>query len=202
MSETGARTEHGEPHDGDTLEQPLASTGGRGGGRFLHRLVLGLVAGLVVWGTGAGLVLWWQPGRFVQLGVIAVVVVVALLIPRRHVDRILAAFGGLVLIAALFYLPSYLMTTEVEFTIRSTDRDSSREHYLVHTDRGADGPTDPGETFENVDAPLLWKVNSSDVQGQAESLKGRRVRARVFGVRFADLSRYRNIIWLEAVDAG
>ena len=184
----------------DTIEQPLPSEVAAKKGGFFRRLFLWLFVGLVVWVVGAGLVLWWQPNRFIQLGVIAVAVVVALLIPKKHLDRILAAFGCLLLIAALFYLPSYLMTIEVEFTIRDADRDSSREIYLVHTDRGAKTETDPGETFQNVDAPLLWKVNSSDVQGQVESLKGRRVRAGVFGIRFADFSQYRNVIWIEPID--
>ena len=143
-----------------------------------------------------------MPGRLVQVGLIAVAVVGALLIPSRHFDRILAAFGVLVVFAALFYLPSYMLTTEVEFTIRNTDRDSSREIYLIHSDYGAKAEAEPGESFQNVDQPLLGKVNSSDVQGQAESLKGRRVRARVFGFRIADFSKYRNVIWIEPIDAG
>ena len=184
----------------DTIEQPLPSEAKRKKGGFFRKLWIGLVVGLFVWVAGAAAVLWWQPGRLMQGAVIAAVVVVALLIPRRHFDRILAAFGCLLAIAALFYAPSYLMTTEVEFTIRNTSRDTGSELYLVHTDRGAKESSDPGETFKNVDAPLLWKVNSSDVQGQAESLKGQRVRARVFGIRVADFSKYRNIIWIEAVD--
>ncbi len=181
----------------DTVEQPLPSETEAARGGFFQRLGLTLLLGFVLWVVGACAVLWWQPNRFIQLGVIAVAVVAALLIPKRHFDRILAAFACLLLIGALFYLPSYLMTTVVEFQIRNTDRDAARETYLIHTNRGAKTPSDPGETFENIDAPLLWKVNSSDVQGQAESLKGQRVRARVFGIRFADFSQYRNVIWLE-----
>jgi hypothetical protein len=177
-----------------------AETPARQGRGLFEKLWLGLLVILVVWLAGAGLVLWWQPGRFMQAGIVAVCIVAALLIPRRHIDRILSAFAVLILIAALFYVPSYLLTREVEFTIRSTDRDSSREIYLVHTDRGAKSADEPGETFKNVDAPLLYKVNSSDVQGQAEALKGRRVRARVYGFRVTDLSEYRNIIWIEPVE--
>ena len=184
----------------DTIEQPLPSEAAPKKGGFLRKLLIGLLVGGILWVAGAALVMWWEPNRIVQLGVIGVAVVIALLIPRRHFDRILAAFGCLLLIGALFYAPSYMMTTVVEFTIRNTDRDSSREIYLIHTDRGAKSETDPGETFKNVDAPLLWKVDSSDVQGQAETLKGSRVRARVFGLRVADLSAYRNVIWLEAID--
>jgi hypothetical protein len=184
----------------DAVERPLAPEP-RGGG-FLRKLGLSLTIGLVLWLAGALAVLWWEPNRLMQLAVVGLAVVVALLIPRRHVDRILAAFGVLVAIAALFYLPSYLLTTEVEFTIRNTDRDSSREIYLIHSDYGAKAESQPGESFQNVDQPLLFKVNSSDVQGQAESLKGRRVRARVFGFRIADFSKYRNVIWLEPAEAG
>ena len=201
MSENEAA---GQSDDGpDTVEQPLPSEAGASKGRgFFGRLGIWLVVGAVLWIVGAGLVLWWEPGRFVQVGLIAVGIVVALLIPSRHFDRILAAFGVLVMFAALFYLPSYMLTTEVEFTIRNTGRDSSREIYLIHSDYGADAETEPGESFQNVDQPLLGKVNSSDVQGQAESLKGRRVRARVFGFRIADFSKYRNVIWIEPIDAG
>ena len=178
------------------VDLPAAAEGGRSG----RTVAIALGVGLVAWMVGAVLVMFWQPGRFTQLGLIAGAVVVALLIPRRHFDRILAAFGVLVVFAALFYLPSYLLTSEVEFTIRNTDRDSSRETYLVHTDYGAKTESDPGETFENIDQPLLQKVNSSDVQGQAETLRGRRVRARVFGFRIADFSRYRNIVWIRALE--
>ena len=70
----------------------------------------------------------------------------------------------------------------------------------MHTSYGAKRDDEPGETFRNEDAPLSWKVNSSDWQGVLETLVGRRVRARVIGVRFADESVYRNILSLEALD--
>lgn len=181
-------------------EGPRPEPRGRAGRGFFAKLGLAVLGGAIAWMAAAALVIWWQPGWILQGAVVAVALVAALLIPRRHVDRILSAFAVLLLIAAIFYLPSVLLTREVEFTIRATDRDSKAEAYLIHTDFGAERATDTGEAFHNRDAPLLGKMNSSDVQGQAASLVGQRVRARVFGFRIPMFSRYRNVIEIEEVE--
>lgn len=189
-------TEH-EPRSED---RPGAKSPAKPARSFLSKLARYVILGTIVWVLGAAFVLWWQPNPIFQAGVILVALVVALLIPRRHVDRILAAFATLLLIAALFYLPSYLLTREVEFTIRGTDRDSKAQAYLIQTDHGAEGEAEAGESFHNVDAPLQGKVNSSDIQGLAASLQGRRVQARVYGVRIPMFSMYRNVIEIEQIE--
>jgi len=196
MSDPEAPIDAGEGAAEGATSEPTTKSG-RG---FFRKLWVGVVLGLVLWIVGAGLVLWWQPSRIVQSGIIFVVVVAALIIPRRHIDRILSAFACLVVIGALFYLPSYLLTSEIEFTVRAADRDSEAHKYLIHTDYGAETADAPGEAFQNGDAPLLGKTNSSDIQGQAEALKGERVRARVYGIRVPDFSWYRNVIEIEAVE--
>lgn len=179
----------------DPTKEPAASSSG-----FFRKLWIGLAVGLCLWVAGATLVLWWQPNRFVQLAIIAAAVIGAFSIPKRHIDRVLACFAGLILIVALFYAPSWLLSTEVEFTVRGSDRDLERNLYLIHTDYRAKSADDPGETFRNQDAPLFWKFNSSDYDGVFESLTGQRVRARVIGVRFADVSMYRNVVSVESAE--
>jgi hypothetical protein len=145
-------------------------------------------------------VLYWQPGRFVQLGIGLAAVVAAVWLPRKRLEKLEWLAAAAVCMAAIFYLPSFALSQEVEFMIRSVSLEADTTVYLVHTDYGAKAIDDPGETFRNQDSPLFWKVNSWDWDGVLNSLQGHRVRARVIGIRFADRSVYRNIISVEAID--
>jgi hypothetical protein len=162
--------------------------------------MIGLAVALALWLTLVSLVLWWQPGRFWQIGIGLASLVAALLIPKGVGSKLLGVVGTAAAMALVFYLPSYLLSTEVEFTIRAANREADKAVYLVQTDYGAKAADDPGETFRNEDAPLFWKLNASDWDGVIKSLEGRRVRARVIGIRFADRSIYRNLIWVDQID--
>lgn len=74
---------------------------------------------------------------------------------------------------------------EITFTVKNTEviHKNGRSRYLVFTDK---------EVFENKDAMLLWKFNSSDLQNEFEP--GKTCTARVYGWRINILSWYRNII--------
>ena len=77
----------------------------------------------------------------------------------------------------------------VTFTVKDKERvtkgtgDSIKSYYLVYTD---------SEVFENTDCLVLFKFNSSDVQGQLD--KGFTYEADVYGWRIPFFSMYRNII--------
>jgi len=166
----------------------------------LRRLGYWLGGVLTIWLLLATAVLFWQPGRFIQVGIGLAAAVAAVWLPRKGLEKVEWLAAAAVGMAAVFYLPSFALSQEVEFTIRSAGREADKAVYLVHTDYGAKAIDDPGETFRNSDSPLFWKVNSSDWDGVFDSLKGHRVRARVIGIRFADRSVYRNVVSLEAID--
>jgi hypothetical protein len=170
-----------------------------GGTSRLRIWLIALVAGLVAWVVLGLVVLGWQPSRFIQIVLIAGVAGAALVFPGSVLRRAGSSICALGLVVGMLYLPSWLFSSEVEFDVRGTAR-GAQGMFLVHTSYGAKRADDPGETFRNQDAPLSWKVNSSDWQGVLETLAGRRVRARVIGVRFADESVYRNILSVEALD--
>lgn len=167
----------------------------------MNRILAYVGGGLVAWLVLAIAVLFWQPGIFVQIGFALAAVLVAVLVPIGNAWKPVAALGGLVLMASIFYLPSYLLTWDVEFTVRGAGLDQkSGGLYLVQTDYGASSPSEPGETFSNQDWPLLWKFNSSDWDGLFRSRVGQRAQARVIGIRFANFSIYRNLISAEFVE--
>jgi len=146
------------------------------------------------------IVLVWQPGRFWQVGITLAVMTASIFFPKPLHLKVAWTLLAAAMTMAVFYLPSYALSSEVEFTIRGSVRDAEDGVYLVHTDYGAKGIDDPGETFRNTDSPLFWKVNSSDWDGVFVELAGHRVRARVIGIRFADASVYRNVIWVTALE--
>ena len=167
-----------------------------------QRLLVFAVAGLVAYAVLATIVIAWQPGRFTQIGVGLLAVAIAVLLPKTMIRRVAYALLALVVFAAVFYLPSYSLSSVVEFEVRGTTREPDTMSYLVLTDYKARSSDQPGETFRNDDAPLFWKVNSSDWEGVIQKLVGQRVRARVFGIRFADRSLYKNLIWIEKIGDG
>jgi hypothetical protein len=184
------------PEGDDTVEQPLAIA--RKGGR-IRRLFLRIAGLLITWLGLSVAVLFWQPGRFWQLGVGVVVIAASLVFPKKLHRKLACLLLACAMFLGVFYLPSQTLSNEIEFGIRSAGREADKGVYLVHTDYGAKAVDDPGETFRNADSPLFWKVNASDWDGVLKGLEGKRVRAQVIGIRFADHSIYPNIIWVEAM---
>jgi hypothetical protein len=170
------------------------------GASLAQRLLVGAASALLAWALLATVVIAWQPGRFTQLGLALVVVALPALLAKTAARRVLFAALALLAFAAVVYLPSYALSQVVEFEVRGTTREPDTTSYLVLTDYRAKSPDAPGETFRNDDAPLFWKVNSSDWEGVIQNLVGQRVRARVFGIRFADRSLYKNLIWVEKAE--
>jgi hypothetical protein len=194
MSEAEASSQQAPDHPaGPSAEAPAPRS-------RVRRFLIGVVSAVVMWLVLSAAVLWWQPGRFWQIGIALALVAAGLAVPKGVGVRLLTSAGLLAAMVSVFYLPSYLLLQQVEFTIRSSDREADKGVYLVQTDYGARKADDPGETFRNEDAPLFWKLNSSDIDGVVKSLEGQRVRAGVIGIRFADRSIYKNLISVEAID--
>jgi len=94
------------------------------------------------------------------------------------------------LIGVAVYLGAYYSSTEdIQITVTDKERivDGSGENlsskYLVFTET---------ETFENTDALIFGKWNSSDIQGKLKVED--KYKVRVAGWRVPFLSMYRNII--------
>lgn len=118
----------------------------------------------------------------------------------RHIKRPswpafkgIVIFMGLVIIGLFTYAVCYYNSVE-EITITVTDKErivetadgNTTSKYLVFSD---------GETFENQDEIIMWKFNSSDVQGQLK--KDSTYTVQVIGFRIPFLSTYRNILTIK-----
>lgn len=92
-------------------------------------------------------------------------------------------------VGAVTLLPaySYFVSDTITTTINGTDvkRYSSKDKYLIFTDAG---------TFENTDAWYRFKFRSSDIQGQAKKLTGRKVNISRYGWRNPLSSSYPNVV--------
>lgn len=115
---------------------------------------------------------------------------------KNWVETVIFAVVVLLVILALtsnIWL-QYTTVTTVDATVTNTDRistgsgESLSHKYLVFT---------KNETFENTDAILFWKFDSSDVQGHLE--KGKTYRFKVNGYRVPWMSWYRNILEVEEI---
>ncbi|TVQ83321.1 MAG: DUF1523 family protein [Micavibrio sp.] len=112
---------------------------------------------------------------------------------------IFVAAGAVMLTAAFAGSAAYQYGTQDQVTFTVTDkerlvaRDGGSAKYLVST-RDTQGGI---EVFENTDALLQWKFNSSDIQAKLEV--GGTYDAQVYGWRVPFLSMYRNIVDVESV---
>lgn len=102
-------------------------------------------------------------------------------------------FMGLFIIGVIIYCICYYNSVE-EITITVTDKErivgtvdgKTHSKYLVFCE---------GETFENQDELVMWKFNSSDVQGKLK--KDSTYTVEVIGWRIPFLSTYRNILTIK-----
>lgn len=105
----------------------------------------------------------------------------------KHTIITLFTIGVIGVIAySVFY---YSSVEEITITVTDKERiietahDKTSSKYLVFAE---------GETFENQDEFIMWKFNSSDVQGQLKNDSTYTVK--VIGWRIPFLSTYRNIL--------
>lgn len=117
---------------------------------------------------------------------------------RNHGWKFLSG-AGILLVIVLFAGCGLFMSlgTEDDVTITVTRLERV-------TDRASDGSTDSkylvftkSETFENTDAPLHGKFNSSDLYARLE--EGKTYRCKVNGLRVPLFSTYRNLLECEPV---
>lgn len=104
-----------------------------------------------------------------------------------------AAFIGALYVARV---PVYEYSTarNVDFTVqrveRVTNADGNGAKYLVWSQEG--------DTYQNIDSFWWLKYNSSDVQGQL--VPGKKITAKISGLRFGFFSWYPNIIEVEKAE--
>ena len=117
---------------------------------------------------------------------------------RGGTNGVGAAAIGIVLAATFGVNAAYQYGTkeDVTFTVEklTEKRHGETEKYLV----GANHTNGQDEVFENTDAWLSGKFNSSDVQ-LSELEVGKTYNAAVYGWRVPFLSWYRNIVEVEEV---
>lgn len=96
------------------------------------------------------------------------------------------------LIAVVYTTIYYSTVKEITVIVKDKERitESNGEKvsskYLVYTEN---------EVFENTDALMFFKFNSSDVQGKLDA--GQTYKLKVVGWRVPFLSMYRNIVKIE-----
>ena len=84
--------------------------------------------------------------------------------------------------------------TVIKTEVKRSKNSDSDDKYLIYC------KTDDGETkvFENTDALLIGKFNSSDIYAKIE--KDKKYKIKVYGYRFPFLSWYENIISVEEIE--
>lgn len=98
-----------------------------------------------------------------------------------------AALGTFLWTAKSYYCPDSVVTT---INDTQTKRYRKNDKYLIFTDAGV---------LENTDAWYRLKFRSSDIQGEAMKLKGKKVRIAKYGWRNGVLSLYPNVLHIEEV---
>ena len=113
------------------------------GGGTTRKILIWLAALVVGWVVLSTVVIWWQPGRFWQIGIAAALVALALLLPKGAFTKAVAVVGALAGMAAVFYLPSYLISSEFESHLMRrvrahTRRRSRQDHHRSSRNRSHD----------------------------------------------------------------
>lgn len=112
--------------------------------------------------------------------------------PKRKMKLISIGFSVIVILMMFSSVIFQKMTEEsgVIFTVTHIERiiQDEQSKYLVFTE-GENGKI---EVFENTDTVLYFKFNSSDIQARLRP--GKKIEAKVNGLRIPFLSMYRNII--------
>lgn len=109
---------------------------------------------------------------------------------RRRFKRLfMTVLIGAVALTVLLCLTSMVQRSNAEFfEIKVTRVERVNDKYLIFTET---------EVFENTDAPILGKYNSSDLYSRLQP--GRRYRIKVVGFRIPAASTYRNIVEVETI---
>ncbi len=109
---------------------------------------------------------------------------------RKKLTRFFVVFFSVWLVISIVYFVVAIdhITITVDSKERITDNDGDKvvSKYMIFTEN---------EVFENTDAPLLMKFNSSDLYNKLKVDSTYTVK--VYGFRIPFMSQYRNIIKIE-----